>query len=144
MYKLSADIINRLKPVADKRNISLNLIGENTVVLGTEKILDEMIYNLCDNAIKYNVDNGTVDIILNENIKHIQLTVRDTGIGIPQSEQSRIFERFYRVDKSHSKSIGGTGLGLSIVKHAAVYHHAEIKLKSELSKGTSITIIFNK
>lgn len=144
LYQLSADIINRLKPVADKRNISLNLIGESTVVSGTEKILDEMIYNLCDNAIKYNVDGGTVDIILSESNHHIKLTVRDTGIGIPQSEQNRVFERFYRVDKSHSKEIGGTGLGLSIVKHAAIYHNAEIKLKSELGKGTSITVIFNK
>lgn len=144
LYQLSADIINRLKPVADKRNISLNLIGESTVVSGTEKILDEMIYNLCDNAIKYNVDNGTVDVILSESNHHIKLTVRDNGIGIPQSEQNRVFERFYRVDKSHSKAIGGTGLGLSIVKHAAIYHNAEIKLKSELGKGTSITVIFNK
>lgn len=144
LYELSADIINRLKPIADKRNISLNLIGESTVVSGTEKILDEMIYNLCDNAIKYNVDSGTVDIILSESNHHIKLTVRDTGIGIPQSEQNRVFERFYRVDKSHSKEIGGTGLGLSIVKHAAIYHNADIKLKSELGKGTSITVIFNK
>lgn len=144
LYELSADIINRLKPIADKRNISLNLIGESTVVSGTEKILDEMIYNLCDNAIKYNVDSGTVDIILSESNNNIKLTVRDTGIGIPQSEQNRVFERFYRVDKSHSKEIGGTGLGLSIVKHAAIYHNAEIKLKSELGKGTSITVIFNK
>lgn len=144
LYELSADIINRLKPIADKRNISLNLIGESTVVSGTEKILDEMIYNLCDNAIKYNVDSGTVDIILSESNNHIKLTVRDTGIGIPQSEQNRVFERFYRVDKSHSKEIGGTGLGLSIVKHAAIYHNAEIKLKSEFGKGTSITVIFNK
>lgn len=144
LYELSADIINRLKPIADKRNISLNLIGESTVVSGTEKILDEMIYNLCDNAIKYNVDSGTVDIILSESSHHIKLTVRDTGIGIPQSEQNRVFERFYRVDKSHSKEIGGTGLGLSIVKHAVIYHNAEIKLKSEFGKGTSITVIFNK
>lgn len=144
LYELSADIISRLKPVANKRNISFNLIGESTVVAGTEKILDEMIYNLCDNAIKYNVDNGTVDVILSESNHHIKLTVRDTGIGIPQAEQERIFERFYRVDKSHSKEIGGTGLGLSIVKHAAIYHNAEIKVKSELDKGTSITVMFNK
>ncbi|MCI9145236.1 MAG: histidine kinase [Eubacterium sp.] len=144
LFELSSDIISRLEPVAVKRNICLNLIGESTVLLGNEKILDEMIYNLCDNAIKYNADNGTVDVILNESSKHIKLTVRDTGIGIPQSEQERIFERFYRVDKSHSKTIGGTGLGLSIVKHAAIYHNAEIKVKSELDKGTSITVMFNK
>ncbi len=144
LFELSVDIINRLKPVADKRNISFNLIGESTIVSGTDKILDEMIYNLCDNAIKYNVDNGTVDVILSESNHHIKLTVRDTGIGIPQAEQERIFERFYRVDKSHSKEIGGTGLGLSIVKHAAIYHNAEIKIKSELGKGTSITVMFDK
>ena len=144
LYEMSADILGRLKPVADKRNISLNLIGESIVVSGVAKILDEMIYNLCDNAIKYNADNGTVDVILSESSKHIKLTVRDTGIGIPQAEQERIFERFYRVDKSHSKAIGGTGLGLSIVKHAAIYHNAEIKLKSELGKGTSVTVMFNK
>ena len=144
LYEMSADILGRLKPVADKRNISLNLIGESIVVSGVAKILDEMIYNLCDNAIKYNADNGTVDVILSESNHHIKLTVRDTGIGIPQAEQERIFERFYRVDKSHSKEIGGTGLGLSIVKHAAIYHNAEIKLKSELGKGTSVTVMFNK
>lgn len=144
LYEMSADILGRLKPVADKRNISLNLIGESIVVSGVAKILDEMIYNLCDNAIKYNVDNGTVDVILSESNHHIKLTVRDTGIGIPQAEQERIFERFYRVDKSHSKEIGGTGLGLSIVKHAAIYHNAEIKVKSELDKGTSVTVMFNK
>lgn len=144
LYEMSADILGRLKPVADKRNISLNLIGESIVVSGVAKILNEMIYNLCDNAIKYNADNGTVDVILSESSKHIKLTVRDTGIGIPQAEQERVFERFYRVDKSHSKAIGGTGLGLSIVKHAAIYHNAEIKLKSELGKGTSVTVMFNK
>lgn len=144
LYELSKDIIKRLVPVADRRKISLNLLGESTVVKGTKNVLDEMIFNLCDNAIKYNVDNGVVDVILNESENHIKLTVRDTGIGIPKSEQERIFERFYRVDKSHSKSIGGTGLGLAIVKHAAIYHNAEIKLNSELGKGTAITIIFKK
>lgn len=144
LFELSADIIKRLSSVADKRHISLNLIGESVSVMGSEKILDEMVYNLCDNAIKYNVDGGTVDVIITESSRHIRLTVRDTGIGIPQSEQERIFERFYRVDKSHSKEIGGTGLGLSIVKHAAIYHNAKIDIKSELSKGTSITIIFKK
>ncbi len=144
LYELAVTVLKRLKTVADIRKISLNLIGESTIVFGNEKILDEMIYNLCDNAIKYNEDNGTVDVILSESDHHIKLTVKDTGIGIPQSEQKRIFERFYRVDKSHSKAIGGTGLGLSIVKHAAIYHNAEIELKSELGKGTTITIIFSK
>ena len=101
-----------------------------------------MIYNLCDNAIKYNVDNGTVDIILSESNHHIKLTVRDTGIGIPQSEQNRVFERFYRVDKSRSKETGGTGLGLAIVKHIAVVHDAALELVSEPEVGTQIQVIF--
>lgn len=142
LYSLSNDIAKRLKTVADKQNIGINVIGDTAYILGTKKILDEMIYNLCDNAIKYNKENGTVDIIINITEKHVSLTVRDTGIGIPQSEQSRVFERFYRVDKSHSRLIGGTGLGLAIVKHGAAYHDAEITLDSTEGKGTSITIKF--
>lgn len=144
IYKLSADIISRLKPIADKYNISLNIIGDTATVYGTRKILDEMIYNLCDNAIKYNKENGTVDIIINQTSDKTNLTVRDTGIGIPQAEQNRVFERFYRVDKSHSKLVGGTGLGLAIVKHGAAYHNAEIKLTSTEGKGTSVSISFSK
>ena len=144
LCELSKDIIKRLTPVANKRNITLNVIGDTALVSGTKKILDEMIYNLCDNAIKYNKENGTVDVIINESKSKVNLTVRDTGIGIPQGEQSRVFERFYRVDKSHSKLVGGTGLGLAIVKHAAAYHDAEISLESIVGKGTSVTIGFNK
>ncbi len=142
LYKVSKDIVKRLTPVASKQNITLNIIGDTAHVLGTKKILDEMIYNLCDNAIKYNKENGTVDIIINTANSKVNLTVRDTGIGIPQGEQSRVFERFYRVDKSHSKLVGGTGLGLAIVKHGAAYHNAEIFLESTVGKGTSITISF--
>lgn len=144
IYNLSADIISRLKPIANKYNISLNIIGDTATVYGTRKILDEMIYNLCDNAIKYNKENGTVDIIINRTNDKTNLTVRDTGIGIPQAEQNRVFERFYRVDKSHSKLVGGTGLGLAIVKHGAAYHNAEIELTSTEGKGTSVTVSFNK
>ena len=144
LRELSKDIIKRLAPVANKQNITLNVIGDTAYVSGTKKILDEMIYNLCDNAIKYNKENGTVDVIINESKSKVNLTVRDTGIGIPQGEQSRVFERFYRVDKSHSKHVGGTGLGLAIVKHAAAYHDAEISLESIVGKGTSVTIGFNK
>ena len=97
-----------------------------------------MVYNLCDNAIKYNVPGGSVNIYVEDR----KLTVSDTGIGIPMEHQDRIFERFYRVDKSHSKATGGTGLGLSIVKHAVVYHHAQIRLDSAPDKGTTITIQF--
>ena len=144
LLKLSKDIIKRLTPVANKRNITLNVIGDTALVSGTKKILDEMIYNLCDNAIKYNKESGTVDVIVNQANGKTSVTVRDTGIGIPASEQDRVFERFDRVDKSHSKHVGGTGLGLAIVKHAAAYHDAEISLESIVGKGTSVTIGFNK
>jgi len=144
LYELSKDIINRLTPVANRRNITLHVIGDTAFVSGTKKILDEMIYNLCDNAIKYNKENGTVDVIVNQVNNKTSVTVRDTGIGIPASEQSRVFERFYRVDKSHSKLVGGTGLGLAIVKHGAAYHNAEVSLESIEGKGTSVTIYFDK
>lgn len=144
LFGLSKDIVSKLKPIADKQNIILNVIGDTAYVLGARKILDEMIYNLCDNAIKYNKENGTVDVIINTTDSKVNLTVKDTGIGIPVGEQNRIFERFYRVDKSHSKLVGGTGLGLAIVKHAASCHNAEISLESAEGKGTSITISFNK
>lgn len=144
LYNLSKEIITRLTPVAEKRNISLNLIGNSAYVTGAEKILDEMIYNLCDNAIKYNKDNGIVDVIVNTTSNKVNITVRDTGIGIPQADQSRVFERFYRVDKSRSNQVGGTGLGLAIVKHGATYHDAQITLDSTEGKGTSVTISFDK
>ena len=144
LYKLSSDVADRLKPVADGKNIALNVIGDTAYVFGVRKILDEMVYNLCDNAIKYNKENGIVDIIINTNDDEVKLTVRDTGIGIPKSEQGRVFERFYRVDKSRSKSAGGTGLGLAIVKHGAMYHNAKIELESTEGKGTSVTVSFAK
>ena len=142
IFELSKDIIKRLTPIAEKRNISFSMIGDTARVYGVRKILDEMIYNLCDNAIKYNKENGSVDVIINQANNKTSVTVRDTGIGIPISEQSRVFERFYRVDKSHSKLVGGTGLGLAIVKHGAAYHDAEVSLGSTEGKGTSVTISF--
>lgn len=144
LYELSQNVIKSLKPLADKQNISLELIGEKACVFGTPKIIDEMIYNLCDNAIKYNKPNGRVDVIINSTEAKVNLTVRDTGIGIPKGEQSRVFERFYRVDKSHSKQVGGTGLGLAIVKHAAAYTGAEITLDSQEKVGTSVMVSFDK
>lgn len=143
LYELSKDIISRLKPQADKKGVKLSVIGEKTEINGVRKIIDEMIYNLCDNAIKYNKENGIADIIITSCGSRVKLTVKDTGIGIPRAHRSRIFERFYRVDKSHSKAIGGTGLGLSIVKHGAIFHNAEISLESEENIGTSISIEFN-
>jgi two-component system phosphate regulon sensor histidine kinase PhoR len=145
LYELSNEIIDRLKSEAAKKNVTLNnLVGINAEIVGIRKILDKMIYNLCDNAIKYNKENGTVDIIVSGTDKKISVIVRDTGIGIPPEHKSRVFERFYRVDKSHSKKVGGTGLGLAIVKHGAMYHNADISLESTEGKGTSIKITFDK
>lgn len=143
LYELSEEIAERLKSEADRKNVRISVLGERAEIFGVRKILGEMIYNLCDNAIKYNKENGLADIIITATENKVQLTVRDTGIGIPKSHQDRVFERFYRVDKSHSKSIGGTGLGLSIVKHGAAYHGAEITLESEEGKGTSVSIKFD-
>lgn len=142
LYALSLEVAERLRAAADKKNIKINVIGDTAEVIGVRKILDEMIYNLCDNAVKYNKENGIVDIIVNSADSKVKLIVRDTGIGIPTAQQSRVFERFYRVDKARSKAIGGTGLGLAIVKHGAMYHNAEIKLESQENAGTSVIIIF--
>ena len=111
-------------------------------VHGIAQIVDELIYNLCDNAIKYNRKGGSVTVSTAEENGQPVLRVADTGIGIPAAEQDRVFERFYRVDKSHSRAIGGTGLGLSIVKHAAAYHHARVALESTLGTGTTVTVTF--
>lgn len=142
LYVLSLEIAERLHSEADKKNVKINVIGDTAEVIGVRKILDEMIYNLCDNAVKYNKNNGVVDIIVNSSDGKVKLIVRDTGIGIPLSQQDRVFERFYRVDKARSKAIGGTGLGLAIVKHGAMYHNAEIKLESKENEGTSVSIFF--
>lgn len=142
LYSLSEEIVKRLKPIAEKQNIKISVFGENVYVRGTRKILDEMIYNLCDNAIKYNKPDGVVDVIITSCGENVKLMVRDTGIGISKNEQSRVFERFYRVDKSRSKAAGGTGLGLAIVKHGAMYHNAKINIESEEGKGTNITLEF--
>lgn len=144
LYELSQDVIKRLKISAEKKNVSFTLNGGDAEVYGVRQILDEMVYNLCDNAIKYNKEGGRVSVSVKDSDKGVTLSVSDTGIGIPQTQQSRIFERFYRVDKSRSKAEGGTGLGLSIVKHGAIYHNAEISVESEIGKGTKMTILFKK
>lgn len=144
LLDVAKGIVKRLEPLAKKRGISLFAEGENAFVTGSGKIIEEMVFNLCDNAIKYNNDNGQVHVSISETDKAVSLCVKDTGVGIPFTDRDRVFERFYRVDKSHSKAIGGTGLGLSIVKHGAQFHNAEIELESTLGEGTSITIIFNK
>ena len=138
LYQVASEVVQRLMPVASKADVSLTLSGEPTYINGNRLILDELISNLCDNAIKYNRPGGYAQVIISDR----KLTVRDDGIGIPADQQSRIFERFYRVDKSHSKEVGGTGLGLSIVKHAAIYHNASIETKSTQGKGTTISLEF--
>ncbi len=141
---VSEGVLKSLKPIADKRGIKLNLYGDDAIVIGSCKILKEMIFNLCDNAVKYNKEQGEVNVTITQTDKTVRLTVSDTGIGIPPLHHERVFERFYRVDKSHSKAVDGTGLGLAIVKHGAQYHNAEIQLESVEGKGTSITLVFNK
>ncbi len=138
ILQLSQDVKEILTPSADEKQVTITVSGPGFSVMGVRRMLHEVVYNLCDNAIKYNVPGGSVTIHAENN----RLTVRDTGIGIPVEHKDRIFERFYRVDKSHSKASGGTGLGLSIVKHAAAYHKAEITLESVPGKGTTISIQF--
>ena len=144
LYELSEEIIDRLKGEADKKSVTFHLIGDKAEIMGVRKILDEMLYNLCDNAIKYNKEGGMVDILINQTQEGVNVIVRDTGIGIPAAHLSRVFERFYRVDKSHSKKVGGTGLGLAIVKHSALCHHAQINMESTVDKGTTVTLAFPK
>ena len=140
MLCVASDAAAQLKAAAEAKHISMSIEGEACTVYGARSLLYEVAYNLIDNAIKHNRENGMVDIKVSRENKKVKLTVSDTGIGIAPEHQQRIFERFYRVDKSHSKASGGTGLGLSIVKHAVQYHHGEIKLKSELNKGSEITV----
>lgn len=142
LYDLCAQSIERLSPVAARQSVTLALTGEHAEIEGVEQLLKEMIYNLLDNAIKYNVPGGSVTASVRKSAGRMILSVSDTGIGIPYAHQPRVFERFYRVDKSHSKEVGGTGLGLSIVRHAAQYHGARLELKSQPGKGTTITVTF--
>lgn len=142
LYDLCAQSIEQLSPVAARQSVTLALTGEHAEIMGVEQLLKEMIYNLLDNAIKYNVSGGSVTASVRKSAGRTILSVADTGIGIPYAHQPRVFERFYRVDKSHSKEVGGTGLGLSIVRHAAQYHGARLELKSQPGKGTTITVTF--
>ena len=136
------EVIETLQTAAQKRGISIRISGDHCHIQGVRSMIYEIVQNLCDNAVKYNVENGSVDVAVKRSGKRTVLTVKDTGIGIPAEHQSRIFERFYRVDKSHSKETGGTGLGMAIVKHAAQYHNARINLKSAPGIGTTITVTF--
>ena len=142
LYELAGEVLDSLRPAAEKQQITLQLTGEHVKVSGIYQLLSEMVYNLCDNAVKYNRPGGRVTVDISGREGQARLTVSDTGIGIPPEHQKRVFERFYRVDKSHSKEIGGTGLGLSIVKHGAQYHGARVELESEPGAGTRVSLIF--
>lgn len=140
LLEIIEETVENLKGIAKDKHIEIKVDCEPVMMSGVRKLLYEIIYNLCDNAIKYNVDGGSVTISVKSVPNEIILTVSDTGIGISQEHIDRVFERFYRVDKSHSKETGGTGLGLSIVKHAVAYHHGTIDIESKVDNGTTITI----
>lgn len=142
LRQLADRVAQRLSGAAKKAGVSLRLEGTQVKVNGVELLLDEIIYNLADNAIKYNRPGGEVVIATERIGGRVALRVRDTGIGIPEAHRARVFERFYRVDKSHSKEVGGTGLGLSIVKHAAAYHDADVSIESAEGVGTTVTVRF--
>ena len=142
LLALAREAAERLQSAAAARNVTIAVEGEPVELTGVRRLLYEIVFNLCDNAIKYNTDGGRVQVTVTKENEMAAVTVRDTGIGIPPDQQDRVFERFYRVDKSHSKASGGTGLGLSIVKHAVQYHHGAIHLQSEVGKGTEIRVTF--
>ncbi len=142
LYELTREICIRLAPQIEAKRIHLDMSGSNVTYFGIRQILDEMIYNICENAVKYNKDGGSVKIWAGKTLDGPKVIVEDTGIGIPKEHQERIFERFYRVDKSHSKEHGGTGLGLSIVKHGAILHGIKVLVQSEEGSGTKFTLQF--
>ena len=137
---IAEETANQLQEKAEKNHVTLRVETETCHLQGVPRLFHEIVYNLTENAIKYNVPDGTVTVTVT---KDGTLTVADTGIGISPEHQARVFERFYRVDKSHSKAIGGTGLGLSIVKHACAYLEATLELQSEVGKGTTISVQFS-
>lgn len=142
LLDVARDVVKRLDELAQKNDVILAVEGQHAIVYGVRQVLTEMVYNVCDNAIKYNKPGGRVWVKVTANEEFAVVSVADTGIGIPEADQSRVFERFYRVDKSRSKAVGGTGLGLSIVKHGAELHHAEVNLESTEGEGTTITMTF--
>ena len=140
---LSEEVCETLADAAKLKDVSLEVSGDDGVINGVRRLLYEVVYNLCDNAIKYNNPGGSVKVNVAQKPGEVLLSVQDTGIGISPEHQDKVFERFYRVDKSHSKQSGGTGLGLSIVKHAVQYHHGKITVESELNTGTTISVLFD-
>ncbi len=144
LLKLAQSVTLRLKHKAQTRGVTLNVSGSSACVCGVQSILSEVLYNLVDNSIKYNKDNGKVDVKVQDGSEEVTVSVSDTGIGIGAADRERVFERFYRADKSHSKEIGGTGLGLSIVKHGVLFHKGRVELESEPGVGTTITFVLPK
>ena len=142
LYELAMDVCSRLSLPAERKGVQIKVHGESVICHGVRPVLQEMIYNICANGIKYNKDGGKLDVWVGNTLAGKKVIVRDCGIGIPKEDLDRIFERFYRVDKSHSKQSGGTALGLSIVKHGAMLHQAEVHVESELGKGTKMELIF--
>lgn len=142
LMSVANEVVDVLSASASKKNVSLYVDGEPCTIFGVKRYIYEIIYNLCDNAIRYNIDGGKVTIKISKESGRPEISVTDTGIGIAPEHHNRIFERFYRVDKSHSKETGGTGLGLSIVKHAVQYHKAKVMLDSAVGKGTTVTVKF--
>lgn len=144
LYALAQSVIIRLKHKAQNKGVTLDVTGGDAVVCGVHSVLSEVLYNLVDNSIKYNKDNGSVTVKVQDGAEEATVSVSDTGIGIGAADRERVFERFYRADKSHNKETGGTGLGLSIVKHGVLYHKGRVELESELGKGTTITFVIPK
>lgn len=142
LFATAEAVATRFRPMAEQHSIALSVSGESLLLTGNQRVLDEMLSNLIDNALKYGRDGGVCAVSVCRRGERIALSVADDGIGIPQDQLDRVFERFYRVDKSHSKEIGGTGLGLSIVKHGALYHHADVDIKSAPGVGTTVTVLF--
>lgn len=144
LYRIAVNAVESLESAAEKAGVTISVNGESAVLYGIPQVLYSIIYNLCSNSIHYSKDGGIVDVEVRDFADRAELSVTDNGIGIPEEDLDRIFERFYRVDKSHSKEVGGTGLGLSIVKHAAGIHNAQIQVNSELGKGSVFTVTFPK
>jgi len=144
LLAIAQEVRDTLAEAAEAKDVTLTVSGESGMICGVQRLLFELVYNLADNAVRYNRPGGTAEITIDHEADGIRLYVRDNGIGIPQEHQAKVFERFYRVDKSHSRQSGGTGLGLSIVKHAAQYHNGKIEVQSEAGKGTIIAVLFEQ
>lgn len=144
LSEITRETILRIEPAAKKRGVKIFYSDEPAYIKGSKTLISELVYNLIDNAVKYNKENGRVTVFSGTAANGVEFSVKDTGIGIPENDLERVFERFYRVDKSRSKNLGGTGLGLSIAKHAAMCHGAEIEVKSKIGEGTTVTVLFDK